>query len=591
IRYKGFSSASVDRTKNPFNIKLNYSNDESYQGIDKIKLSNVIQDPSFLREVMSYEIARNYMPAPRANFAKVYVNDVYWGLYTNVEAVNKDFISDHFNSSDGALFKGNPEDLDLFGENSNLSDSPGEAETNYHDLYKMESDIGWSNLLELINTLNQNPENVEAVLNVDRALWMHAFNYSLINYDSYVGYAQNYYIYQDINNQFNPLLWDLNMSFGSFRLTDDSDYFDGFSIEQAKVSDPLAHLNSFSVFDRPLMRELFNNSTFKRMYLAHMRTIMEQNVASNWLEDQGLFYQDIIATHVLADTNKFYSYEDFENNLYSTVTDLTTYPGLTDLMNDRWDYLEDYPGITNSPNIISVVPNSTTPVAGLTILFSAEIENTDEAWLYYRVSGSGTFTNLPMLDDGQNGDEFANDGIFSVEMTSESNAIDYYVYSQNEEAGKFSPEEAAYKFDFIGTPIDAGDLVINELMSSNATSASDNNGDYDDWIELYNTTANSISTAGMFLSDDFENPEKWVLPTTEIPANSYFIIWADEESEQGSVHSNFQLSSLGEQLLLSYNNGFVIDSLTFGPLATDQSFARFPNGTGPFVEMNTTFNA
>ncbi|MGB0424123.1 MAG: T9SS type A sorting domain-containing protein, partial [Flavobacteriales bacterium] len=67
--------------------------------------------------------------------------------------------------------------------------------------------------------------------------------------------------------------------------------------------------------------------------------------------------------------------------------------------------------------------------------------------------------------------------------------------------------------------------------------------------------------------------------------------WADEESEQGSVHSNFQLSSLGEQLLLSYNNGFVIDSLTFGPLATDQSFARFPNGTGPFVEMNTTFNA
>ena len=51
---------------------------------------------------------------------------------------------------------------------------------------------------------------------------MHAFNYTLINFDSYVGYGQNYYLYKSLSNQFQPILWDLNMSFGSFRLTDDN---------------------------------------------------------------------------------------------------------------------------------------------------------------------------------------------------------------------------------------------------------------------------------------------------------------------------------------------------------------------------------
>ena len=93
IRYKGFSSASINRVKNPFNIKLDYINkDQNHEGLDKLKLSNVIHDPSFVREVLAYEIARKYMPASRANFANVYVNDILIGLYTNVEkecVVNK----------------------------------------------------------------------------------------------------------------------------------------------------------------------------------------------------------------------------------------------------------------------------------------------------------------------------------------------------------------------------------------------------------------------------------------------------------------------------------------------------------------------
>ena len=60
VRYKGFSSVSVNRIKNPFNIKLDYIiENQDHFGIEKLKLSNVIKDPSFIREVLSYEICRN----------------------------------------------------------------------------------------------------------------------------------------------------------------------------------------------------------------------------------------------------------------------------------------------------------------------------------------------------------------------------------------------------------------------------------------------------------------------------------------------------------------------------------------------------
>ena len=72
IRYKGFSSVSVNTIKNPLNIKIDYvKGKQDLDGYRKIKLANSIYDPSFLREVLSYEIARKYMPAPKANFANV----------------------------------------------------------------------------------------------------------------------------------------------------------------------------------------------------------------------------------------------------------------------------------------------------------------------------------------------------------------------------------------------------------------------------------------------------------------------------------------------------------------------------------------
>ena len=127
-------------------------------------------------------------------------------------------------------------------------------------------------------------------------------------------------------------------------------------------------------------------------------------------------------------------------------------------------------------------------------------------------------------------------------------------------------------------------------MSNNVSTVSDNSGKFEDWIELYNTTSSPISTNGLFITDTIPNLHKWALPNHIISPNSYFIIWTDEDGNQGAEHANFKLSNFGEQLILSNSDSSIIDSITYLPQVDDISFARNPNGTGPFKMMTPTFN-
>jgi spore coat protein CotH len=594
VRYKGFSSVSVNRVKNPFNIKLDYIIDgQDHQGIDKLKLSNVIQDPSFVREVLSYEISRKYMPASQANFTNLYINDTLWGLYTNVEAVNKSFLIDHFDSKYNAFFKCNPNNLDIQigGENSNLSNTHGTDSTNYEPYYSIKSDYGWEYLYNLIDTLNNFSDSVDQVLNVDRTLWMHAINYSLINFDSYIGYAQNYYLYKDRTKQFNPILWDFNMSFGGFRLTDASQlYYDGFDITEAQEMDPLIHHNYISVSPRPLMRNLFSSERNRKMYLAHIRTIMEENFVNQDYFVKGQYLQNLIDQHVQSDTNKFYSYSDFTNNLTNQVSLIASIcPGITQLMDARSNYISSYSGYSGEPSISNTSISQNISL-GDDLWITAEVLDATYARVSYRFGENQIFKNKKMFDDGMNNDGAAGDGIYGCKISNCSNSIDYYFYADNDSAGVFSPVRAAYEYYSIQFGVSSGDLVINEVMSNNVSTVTDNSGKFEDWIELYNATNFPISTNGLFITDTITNLHKWDLPNHIIQPNSYFIIWADEDGNQGSEHSNFKLSNFGERLILSNSDSTIIDSITFLPQVNDISFARNPNGTGPFSMMTPTFN-
>ncbi len=136
-----------------------------------------------------------------------------------------------------------------------------------------------------------------------------------------------------------------------------------------------------------------------------------------------------------------------------------------------------------------------------------------------------------------------------------------------------------------------GDLIINEFVASSdsLSGISDPSGSYADWIEIYNPQDTPIILSGYHLSDNYDNPEKWTFPPNAlIEANGYLIVWADNDTLETGVHTNFRLSKAGEQILLSSPIGTPLDSVGFGEQVTNLSAARFPNGTGGFIIQHAT---
>ena len=133
-------------------------------------------------------------------------------------------------------------------------------------------------------------------------------------------------------------------------------------------------------------------------------------------------------------------------------------------------------------------------------------------------------------------------------------------------------------------------VFINEILASNDTTNTDESGEYDDWLELYNAGIESVNIEGLFLTDNADNLTKWVIPDgTEIQPQSFLLFWCDEDQEQGEFHTNFKLSSGGEFTALVSGNGItVIDSLSFGFQTTDTAYGRYPDGSGNWQFMNPT---
>lgn len=121
---------------------------------------------------------------------------------------------------------------------------------------------------------------------------------------------------------------------------------------------------------------------------------------------------------------------------------------------------------------------------------------------------------------------------------------------------------------------------LNEMQSSNNSSISDDFGEFDDWIEIYNPTTDSVEIGGLILKDQVDT---WTIPTgsslTLIPPGGYFLIWADDQEFQGDFHTNFKLASGGEFLGLYEGDGLtVVDSITIPALPPNDSYIKCSTG-------------
>ena len=123
-------------------------------------------------------------------------------------------------------------------------------------------------------------------------------------------------------------------------------------------------------------------------------------------------------------------------------------------------------------------------------------------------------------------------------------------------------------------------LVLNEIMSSNAVALADEDDDYPDWIELYNAGSTSINMEDYGLSDDPEEPFRWIFPDITLQSGEYLVVFASGKNRKpvnGNLHTDFSISAEGEPLLLTTPNGQLVDSVYSPPLQTDISYGRLGN--------------
>ncbi len=587
VRYKGNSSYSPGQIKNPLNIKLDHVlEDQTLDGYGTLKLANVFKDPSFVRETLSYEIARKYMPASRANYINVYVNGTHLGLYTSVQSVDKFFLGNHFNSNENAFFKG---ELTQSGppSQSDIWSYLGTDPTAYYDYYELKSDDGWDQLINMLDILNNDPGDLETALNVDRHLWMLAYDILLVNLDAPVNFGHNYYLYQDDASQFNPIVWDLNESFGGFSML----LAGGTPLDVTDMQQLDPFLNE-SHPSYPIISQVLSNPSYRKMYVAHMKTIMAENFGNAWYHTRALDIQTIIAADVQNDANKFYTYANFQDNIDESVgggggPGNQSIVGLTELMNARINFLASQAEfVAEPPVIVSTDFAPENPVANSQVWITAEVSGATSVQLTYRHSISTAFTKINMFDDGSHNDGSADDQIYGVALDLGTTDLHFYIYAENDDAGKFDPQRAAHEFHTISL---VGDVAINEFLASNDAANADQDGEFDDWIELYNNSDSDIPLAGYYLSDDGQELDKWPFPDVIIVAHSFLTVWADNDVEQEGLHANFKLSASGEALYLSSPSLLAIDEVTFGEQTADISTGRYPNGSGDFISMTPTF--
>jgi CotH kinase protein/Lamin Tail Domain/Secretion system C-terminal sorting domain len=596
VKYKGNSSFKVANKKNPLHIELDFVKKQDYQGFKDIKLSNVFADPTFVKEQLAYDILRKYMAAPDCNQAQVFINGQFYGVMTNSESINKNFLDSRFDEDNGAFFKCNPpESLGASGLPSLVF--LGQDSSLYQKHYELKSKTGWKQLVDLISVLNtQTFADINTRIDIDRTLWMLAYNNVFVNLDSYSGqFAQNYYLYSDNTNRFLPIIWDLNMCFGGFTRTGESP---ALSIANLPKLNPFLHENSI---DRPLIKNLLVNGTYRKMYVAKMQTLIAENLANGNYYKKANEMQAIIDTLVQKDSNKFFTYQQFKENMTTPASGAGAggtngvVPGLKSICDDRVAFLKTVAAFNYTPPKIDTVIEQQSVLLNQDVVITAKITNVTNVSLRYRFEKNGKFTPIQMFDDGKHDDGAANDNVFGASFLMINSKAEYYIFAENAQAAAFMPVRAEYEFFTVKvnqstTKISYKQLSINELMSSNTKTIKDENGDFDDYIELKNNTATTIDLSNVFVTDDVQKPLKWQFkPNTTLKSGEYIIIWADESESQGATHANFKLSANGEKIYLYNLDETLIDSISFPKMGSDVVYARCPDGIGNFKITTPSF--
>ena len=363
IRGKGNTSlsqvSSYGNNRYSFKIEFDhYDSSNTYYGLDKLCLNNIIQDNTYMKDYLTYQMmAEMGVASPLCSYVYITVNGEDWGLYLAVEAVENSFLKRNYGSNYGELYKpdsmkmgggrgnGKQFDIEEFMNDSQDTDitefdnpmqmpngdmpefdmpgggmNNGSADvllkyiddeiTSYSNIFdNAKTDVSNSDKTRLIQALKKLSagEELSDTVEIETVIRYFVVHNFVLNFDSYTGsMIHNYYLYEK-DGQMQMIPWDYNLAFGSFQAMGGAT-----SLVNYPIDTPISGGNTE---DRPMIAWIFDNEEYTELYHTIFVEFISEYFDNGYFENMFDTITEMIAPYVEKDPTKFCTYDEFEKGI------------------------------------------------------------------------------------------------------------------------------------------------------------------------------------------------------------------------------------------------------------------------------------
>ncbi len=602
VHFRGMSSYMMVPAgfKRSLNLSLDYVDPEQrLYGYKTLNLLNCAGDSSLLSAVLYSHIARRYTAAPKANLVKVVINGESWGIYTNVQQFNKEFLGENYTSDAGARWKviGSPGadgGLRYLGEN--IEDYRRRFEIKTKD-----TEESWRDLINLCRVLNETPTDqleqaITPILDIDSTLWFLALDVTLVNSDGYWTRASDYYLFHEAGGKFHIAPHDMNEAFhgrggpggpagpggfgppggpggprefmgkfgppggpgmpgfpGDFGPPGGPDMFGGFPGDFGPADGggfppnfaPPGDMDRRDFGRRSRRGGPGRGGPGGGPGFGHGGTELDPLVA---LDDPGKPLR-----------SKLLQVPRFREKYLQCVRTIAE---------QSLDWKNLGPVVAGYRNLIEKeVEADTKKLSTLDAFLQATADSLGE---------DGRGTGLRGFAEKRR--EFL---LKHVEIAALPREIASALPEPKKEVSV--PKEIVAPKSAIPTETSKSPVVINEFLAARSKPLPGAGAGDDDWIELFNPSDGEVDLSGMWLSDSGQDVRKWRFPAgTAILPKGRLLVWADDgNGTTAGLHAGFKLSKKGEELILTALEDGVerlVDQVRFEKQTDDVSYGRYPDG-------------
>lgn len=572
-------NSSLLSAKKSFKISFNSQiAGQKYRGVEKINLNGEHNDPSLLRAKITWEILKKMeVPAPRATHTLLYINGTFRGVYLNVEHIDEAYVYSRFRNRDGELYKCTyPASL------TTPVPTPSQMiDAGYETI--LDGTVGYTHLANLINILNASnlPDYkcmLEEELDVELYLKSLAVEVMAGHWDSPIYNTNNFYLYyHTLAQRFIYSSYDVDNTFG----------VDWFGIDWS--SRPI-YAWPGNAQNAPLYSKILSVPEWRNKYSYYISLLIE-------IFNDPAFLQQIqemhnsLAPYIAIDG--FYPL-DYGYDMAAYEASLTDGAG-GHVWQGIFEYMQMRAATAQSQLQLNSIPPAMIPHFILPPLADSPYRIATRVWddgispvsVQAAVSLDGNAPVLvPLYDDGVHFDGLAGDHLFAndydigygEELSLEVLATD----SENNTSHLFCEERSL-------SVSARGALRINEFYAGGAPGLTDEYGEEEDYIEIYNGGSEGIFLGNIFLTDNAYWIRKFRLPDVVLQPGNFALIWCDEDAGQGPWHSNFKLNGASEFIGLFTPEGDAwkaVDYVSYEIMTAGQNYGLTADGTGQIVSLD-----